>query len=449
MTSPHFTTSTATPSYAKQRIFALVDVNNCYVSCERVFDPSLNGKPVVVLSNNDGCVVARSQEAKDLGIKMGVPVFQIKALVKQHDVKMLSSNYALYGEMSRRFMSILGTFVAADEQEIYSIDECFLELTAYRHSHDLTGYAQTMRKIILKWLGLPCCVGIGYSKTQAKLANFMAKKDLVKNEQAQFNGVCNILDLPTLTLHALWQQLPVAEVWGVGRQHSKRLANLNIHTTLDLALSNDRWIVQHFSVVMQRTVLELQGIACIEVEHTPANKQQIISSRSFGNPVTELAHLQEALTLFTTRAVEKLRRQKSLCASIGINISSSRFQQPYYHPYQLITLTHASDDSLLINKAVMYGLGKIFKTGFAYKRAGVVLLNIVPDDQYLPDLLADHDKINQRKALSQTLDSINQRFGKNTVSLGSCTFENRHWAMNQTYKSRAYLSCWKDILEIK
>lgn len=427
------------PAY-HSRIFALVDVNNCYVSCERVFDPSLNDKPVVVLSNNDGCVIARSAEAKALGIKMGIPLFKIKDIIQQHQVAVLSSNYTLYGEMSRRFMAILAEFVSPPEQEPYSIDECFLELTQYQQQYDLSDYAQRMRATIKQWIGLPCCIGIGYSKTQAKLANQLAKKI------SSFNGVCDFTSLDPLILEELLATIEVSNIWGVGRQNKERLAALNILTALDLVLADASFIRQQFSVVMQRTVLELQGLACIEMQHILPDKKQIISSRSFGKPVTELSHLKEVLTLFVRRAVAKLRKQQLLCASVGISIKTNRFVQPYYHPFLLIILPHATDDVLLINHLVMQGLKKIYQPNLNYKRAGVVLLNIVPDQSYLPDLLADHEHIKVRKQLGHTLDGINRKYGRDAISIGSCTFKDRYWAMCQARKSPNYLSSWNEIL---
>ena len=424
------------------RIFALVDVNNCYVSCERVFDPSLNDKPVIVLSNNDGCVVARSAEAKALGIKMGIPLYQIKDLIQQHQVQVLSSNYALYGEMSRRFMSVLAEFVSPQDQEPYSIDECFLEFTDYKDLYNLEQYAQQIRQTVLKWLGLPCCIGIGYSKTQAKLANHMAKKN------PAFNGVCDLTQMDSFGLHRRLSQIEVGEVWGVGRQHQKKLATLSIHSVLDLIRADAQFIRQQFSIVMQRTVLELQGLACIELELIRTDKKQIISSRSFGKPVTELHHLKEALTLFVTRAVSRLRKQQCLCASIGLTIGTNRFVTPYYRPYVMLNLSHATDDILLINKIVMHGLDQIYKPKLNYRRAGIVLLNIVPANSYMPDLLADIDKIEQRKVLSDTIDQINLRFGKDTLSIGGSTFKDRHWAMCQSRVSPAYLHRWDEVIRV-
>ena len=245
---------------AHHNIYALVDINNCYVSCERIFNPSLNNKPVIVLSNNDGCAVARSQEAKDLGIKMGVPLFQIKDIVEQHQVQVLSSNYALYAEMSRRFMKVLSDFVSPKEQEIYSIDECFLDLTAHAENYDLTDYAQQIRQRIFSWLGLPVCIGIGRSKTEAKLANHIAKKN------AYFNGVCNLVSMDPCSAETLHQAIDVGEIWGIGRKHSKKLNSLGIHSVMDFVLASPLMIRDQFSVVMHRTLLELHGLACIELE---------------------------------------------------------------------------------------------------------------------------------------------------------------------------------------
>lgn len=425
-----------------ERIFALIDVNNCYVSCERVFNPSLNGRAVVVLSNNDGCVVARSQEAKDLGIKMGVPVFQIKSLIKLHDIAVLSSNYALYGEMSRRFMNILGNYVSPDEQEIYSIDECFLELTAYQHLHDLTEYAQQMRQRIKQWLGLPVCIGIGYSKTQAKIANHIAKKNI------GFDGVCSWMDTDLCILEDILTQLDVGEVWGVGRQNKKRLNELGIKTVFDLIMVDHKLIRRYFTIVTERTVLELQGASCLNIEDVLPDKKQIISSRSFGQPVNHIDDLREALTLFMLRAVERLRSQNLLCATIVITIKTSRFKDNYYHPHCTINLSHATDDRLLLVKKAMYGLNQIFKDGLHYKHAGIMLLNIVPERKYIPDLLADQEKISERKLLTITFEKINNRFGKDKIAIGSCCFANRNWTMAQNNRSPNYLSNWDEIITV-
>lgn len=274
------------------KIIALIDINNCYVSCERVFNPSLNNKPVIVLSNNDGCAVARSQEAKDLGIRMGVPLFQIKDIVEQHKVQVLSSNYALYAEMSRRFMKVLSDFVTPSEQEIYSIDECFLDLTAYAENYDLTEYAHNILERLLHWLGLPACIGIGRSKTEAKMANHIAKKN------SYLKGVCNLLSMDYCAVESLYEAIEVNEIWGVGRKHSKKLNSMNIYYVMDFVMASPLMIRDQFSIVMHRTLLELHGVSCIELEQTPQAKKQIIASRSFGQRIYHIDDLKEAMSLY-------------------------------------------------------------------------------------------------------------------------------------------------------
>jgi len=264
------------------QVYALVDVNNCYVSCERVFNPKLKDKPVVVLSNNDGCVVSRSSETKALGVRMAGPWYQFKDLARQHGIIALSSNYALYGEMSNRFMGILGDFVTPAEQEIYSIDECFLELTQYQNLFNLTKYAQQMRQRVKQWIGLPVCVGIGATKTQAKLANYWAKS------RPDFNGVCNWLEIDPEIKTAWMEQTEAREVWGVGGKHAEALGKMGIKSIADLVKANPMQIKKHFSIVLARTVMELQGISCLTLETQAAVKQQIISSRTFGTRISQL-----------------------------------------------------------------------------------------------------------------------------------------------------------------
>lgn len=303
----------------KSKIYALVDINNCYVSCERLFNPSLNNRPVIVLSNNDGCAVARSQEAKDLGIKMGVPLFQIKDIMDQHDVQVLSSNYALYAEMSRRFMKVLADFVSPKEQEIYSIDECFLDLTAHAEHYDLTEYTQQIRQRILSWLGLPVCIGIGRTKTEAKLANHIAKQN------AYLNGVCNLISMDPCSIETLYQSIEVSEIWGVGRKHSRKLNGIGINTVMDFIQAHPLMIRDQFSIVMHRTLLELNGVTCIELEHTPPAKKQIISSRSFGQRIYHIDDLKEAMGLYVMDAVNRLREGQLLCGCLIGFVQSNPF----------------------------------------------------------------------------------------------------------------------------
>nr|WP_279053199.1 Y-family DNA polymerase [Acinetobacter tandoii] len=427
----------------QHRIFALVDVNNCYVSCERVFNPSLNNKPVIVLSNNDGCAVARSQEAKDLGIKMGVPLFQIKDIVQQHNVQVLSSNYALYNEMSNRFHRILADFVTPAEQEIYSIDECFLELTAYAEHYDLTDYAQLMRQRILKWLGLPVCVGIGRSKTEAKIANHMAKKG------KRFNGVCNLVDMDPKHRDYFKSLIDVSEVWGVGRQHSKKLHAMGIHTVLDLTHTAPAQMKKQFSVVMARTVAELQGLSCIEVEHTPPSKKQIVASRSFGMRVTELDDLKEAISMYAQDACSRLRSGELLCGCIVAFVQSNPFDPniPFYNKAASYAFPEPTDCVTDLVQAATVMLNHIYKEGIKYKKCGVMLTGLEPKGSHTVDLLTDLADIERKEKLMSALEGIHEKFGKKKLGVGSCYLPNRNWSMSRDKLSKNPFK-WEELLSV-
>ncbi|WP_038342463.1 Y-family DNA polymerase [Acinetobacter sp. A47] len=427
-----------------QRIFALIDVNNCYVSCERVFNPKLENRPVVVLSNNDGCVVSRSYEAKQLGIRMAVPVFQIEELIRQYQVAVFSSNYALYAEMSRRFMNILASFVEPCEQEVYSIDECFLELTAYQQSYDLTEYARQILDTVKAWLGLPCCIGIGYSKTQAKLANNLAKT------HASFQGICNLIAEDPCVIEDLLENMPVGEVWGVGRKIRQRLEQMHIHSVMDLLQADPKMIGKYFSVVMENTVKELRGMACLEIEDVVPDRQQVLSSRSFGQPIQDKDHLSEALTEFTLRAVERLRKQKLLCKAVGVSIRTNRFnKENYYRPFTVVYLADYSDDRLQIMKAVLQGLDRIYQDGHRYKKAEVILLDVIPQQRHVVDLFHNTDELIARRELSLAFDEINKKFGRDSMTLARLiTPHGRSWSMIQNHKSPSYLTKWEDLLRV-
>jgi len=419
-----------------QKLYALVDVNNCYVSCERVFNPELNHQPVIVLSNNDGCAVARSQEAKDLGIKMAVPLFQIKDLVEKHKVQVLSSNYALYAEMSMRFHNILATYVTPAEQEIYSIDECFLDLTAYAEQFDLIEYAQEIRKRILKWIGLPICIGIGRSKTEAKMANYIAKKN------PHFNAVCNLAEMDLLIKEQILLDIDVAEVWGVGRKHAKKLHNMQIHSVFDLACADSHHLQKLFSVVMAKTVLELQGIACIEMDDAPPPKQQIIASRSFGEKITELNDLNEAIGKYLQDALQRLRADQLLCGNLTVFVQSSPFDPklPFYNQSASFELPNPSDSLSILLNITLKLLEGIFKDGVNYKKCGVILNGLIPKSAYIPDLFSDHTQQQQHENLMQAYMGIQDRFGKTKLAMGACYLPNRKWSMHRANLSRDYFS---------
>lgn len=314
------------------RSIALIDCNNFYVSCERLFRPELEGKPVVVLSNNDGCVVSRSQEVKGLGPKMAVPWFQMKDLAKRHGIIALSSNYALYADISNRVMRLLSQY--SPNQEVYSIDECFLDLTGMDGISDLTSYAQAIRGTLKQCVGIPVCVGIAPSKTLAKLANHVAKK------QKQYHSVCDFNALTARMLDKLLAKIEVGEVWGVGRRSAERLQQMGIDTVLELKYSPAKRVRAEFGVVMERIVAELNGEACIGLDEVTPPRRQIICSRSFGMPVSLLADLEQAVIAYTTRAAEKLRDQHSVAAGIQVYIRTNPHKDdaPQYQPTMLLPL---------------------------------------------------------------------------------------------------------------
>ncbi len=424
-------------------IYALIDVNNCYVSCERLFNPKLKDVPVIVLSNNDGCAVARSQEAKDLGIKMGVPLFQIRDIVEKHNVQVLSSNYALYAEMSQRFHSILADYVAPGEQEVYSIDECFLKRTAYSENYDLVEHAQNMRQRILQWIGLPVCVGIGRSKTEAKLANHMAKK------AKRFNGVCDLVSMDPKHRDYFSSLIDVSEVWGVGRQHSKKLKGLGVNTVLDLVRSNPHQMGKLFSVVMQRTVMELQGISCIELEQAAPTKKQIISSRSFGARVTDIESLSEAMSDYLQNAVKRLREDESLCGCVIAFAQSNPFDKsrPFYNKSINIGFAEPTDCAAVMNRAVMKRMNELFQEGIEFKKCGVILTAIEPKSTYIYDLLSDSTQIEKNEKLQSALEQVKVRFGDKKIAIGPCKMHGRAWAMARQNLTQNYFS-WEGILRI-
>ncbi|ENV45857.1 MULTISPECIES: DNA polymerase V subunit UmuC [Acinetobacter] len=429
-------------SYTKE-IYALIDVNNCYVSCERLFNPKLKDVAVIVLSNNDGCVVARSQEAKDLGIKMGVPLFQIRDTVERHNIQVLSSNYALYAEMSHRFHSILAEYVAPGEQEVYSIDECFLKVTAYAHNYNLVEYAQHMRQRILQWIGLPVCVGIGRSKTEAKLANHMAKK------AKRFNGVCDLVSMDPCHRDYFSSLIDVSEVWGVGRKHSKKLNSLSINTVLDLTRSNPHQMRKLFSVVMQKTVMELQGISCIELESSPPTKKQIISSRSFGSRVTDIEALSEAMSDYLQNAVKRLREDRSLCGCMIAFAQSNPFDQhrPFYNKSVSIGFPEPTDSAIVMNRVLMKRMHELFKEGIEFKKCGVILTAIESKQSYIYDLLSDSSKIEKNEKLQKAIEEVKVKFGDKKIAIGPCKMHSRAWAMSRKNLTQNYFS-WDGMLTI-
>ena len=418
------------------RAIALVDCNNFYVSCERLFQPKLEGRPVVVLSNNDGCVVSRSQEVKDLGVKMAVPWYQLKDIAKRHGIIPCSSNYSLYADLSNRVMSLLSEY--APYREVYSIDECFLELTGITTSH--ADHAQHMRQKIKQDVGIPICVGIAASKTLAKLANHVAKKDV------RLQGVCDLNTLSAAELDALLSHIPVGEVWGVGRRSTARLQTLGIDTVLDLKRAAPKRIRDEFSVVLERTIAELNGIACLELDEVMPDKQQIICSRSFGSLVSNLADLEQAVISYATRAAEKLRAQHSIAAGIQVNIRTSPHKErdPQHQEAMLLPLYQATDDTRQLCHAALHGLRRIYRSGYAYQKAGVVLTQITPRSLRTRTLFDDVAAQQKSHALMTTMDTINRRMGSGSLRLlGEGT--HKGWAMRRENVSPRYTTEWREL----
>lgn len=423
-----------------QRAIALVDVNNFYVSCERVFNPKLRNRPVVVLSNNDGCAVARSNEVKALGVPMGAPWFKFKDLAKQHGIIAYSSNYALYADMSNRVMSILRQF--SPNQEVYSIDECFLDLTGFAR-RDLVVYGQDIRKRILQWTGLPVCVGIAATKTLAKLANHCAKK------RPEYQGVCNFNSLSPAALDEILASIEVGEIWGVGLRLAPRLQKLGLHTVLDLKRGDPETLRQQFSVVIEKTIRELNGTVCIELEEVNPPKKQILSSRSFGVPVTDMDGLSESISLYVSRAAEKLRRQQSYAGSIYVYIRTSPFKghDRQYSNGMTIPLPSPTDNTTKLVSVALWALKQLYRPGYHYAKAGIMLGDLVPATAIQTDLFSTMQPNTKSERLMQAMDMINRKMGKESIKVASEGFK-RPWKMKQENKSPSYTTRWDEILKI-
>lgn len=416
---------------------ALIDCNNFYVSCERVFNPSLNKKPVIVLSNNDGCVVARSQEVKDLGIKMGVPLFKIQNLVKRYGIIVYSGNYALYADMSNRVMRIASEF--SPSQEIYSIDECFLDMAGFKQA-EINNYGQQIRKTIKISVGLPVCVGVGSTKTLAKLANHIAKKN------AGYNGVCVLNDMGLNHLTALFSKIGVGDVWGIGKSTQTGLINMGINSVLDLKQASPRNLRKQFSVVVERIVKELNGETCISLEKIAPDRKQFACSRSFGSPAFSLNELSEAIIAYTTRVARKLRQQKSLANTVYVFIQTNPFKQeePQYCQGVSIALTQASSDTRILIKAALKGVKNIYRSGFFYKKAGVVLNDLSPSSQKQKGLFDDICQQEESESLMHAIDGINDMLGSGSIRfLGEGI--KKKWGAKAENKTPAYTTKIEDI----
>lgn len=439
MWSPMWCETCAVSRDCPMPVFALVDCNNFYASCEKLFRPDLKDTPVVVLSNNDGCVVARSREAKLLGIKMGVPVFQIKAEMQRHGILAFSSNYALYADLSSRVMRTLEEM--APRVEVYSIDEAFLDLTGIESAISLVEFGQQVRERIGHWIGITVCVGIAPTKTLAKLANHAAKK---------YPATQGVVDLTNPDRQRrLLALVPVDDVWGVGRRLSKRLNALGITTALDLANASPRAIRDQFSVVLERTVRELNGDSCIELEEIPPTKKQIVCSRSFGVKVTQFELLREAVCEYATRATEKLRKEQQQAKVLTVFIRTSPFKdnEPQYSNSASGELLIPSCDTRDFIELANHLLKRIWKDGFRYAKAGVMLSDFYDPGMFQPGLFDDISTRSNSQQLMSVLDTINQSGAGKVFFAGQGT--KKDWSMKREHLSPAYTTRWDQLPRVK
>ncbi|MFD2755654.1 Y-family DNA polymerase [Comamonas terrae] len=427
-------------------MFALIDGNNFYVSCERVFRPSLQGRPVVVLSNNDGCAISRSDEAKAMGIKMGQPFFQLRDHVAHHGLVCLSANFELYGDMSDRMMSLAAGLGPA--QEIYSIDESFIGDLA--GVPDLTRRAWAIRARILTWTGIPTCVGLAPTKTLAKLCNHVAKDSERKpgSYPAELQRVCNWAELSAAQRTDILARTPAGDIWGVGRRLSAQLAERGILTALDLARMPAHAARDGWSVVLERTVRELQGVSCIPLELAPPPKQQIACTRSFGHAITTLPPLIEAVSEFATRAGEKLRFGNLRAGALLVFAHTSPFRPgPRFYKTATVRLQPPTSDTKALVTAAVQGLRKIYEPGYQLAKAGVMLLDLCPASTLQGDLLIETPTRDQSK-LMEAMDRVNARYGKGVLhvaSTGRPDLDESGWRMRQERRTPRYTTKLDEI----
>jgi DNA polymerase V len=416
-------------------VFALADVNSMYCSCERAFRPDLHKTPIVVLSNNDGCVIAQTKEVKELGIEMAQPWFEVEAKARAIGVVAFSSNYEMYASFSNRFADTLRHF--APRVEVYSIDECFLDLTGI--NRDLEQLGRKIKDTVLEWTTLPICVGIGHSKTLAKLANKVAKK------QEHFRGVCDFTQMSEAELDALFEQIDVDKVWGVGRRYAERLSRLGVRNVLRLKRANPRRVRDEFGVVLMRTVQELNGIPCQELTEEIEPSKQVMSSRSFGRRVTTLQELREAITFHAATATTRLREQGLYAHAVHCFIQNSPFdERPYYGRSLTISLPSPTNDTFKVTEAALMLLGRIYAPDVYYQKAGVMLMELVPAEGQQMDLLGYSDEASKAESLMAAIDRINGRYGRHTIRLASQGVRNE-WSMKRELKSPNYTADWNEL----
>jgi len=418
------------------RSFALVDCNNFYASCERIFNPKLIGRPIVVLSNNDGCIITRSAEAKDLGIRMGEPYFKAKQIIKKNNVKVFSSNYALYGDISQRVMEILSSF--SPNIEIYSIDEAFLGFDGFQN-YELNTYCKYMRAKVKKWVGIPVSIGLSKTKTLAKIANHLAKKNL------NYDGVC-ILKSKTSIDKAL-RDTEINDVWGIGRRLSIFLKKYNIRTAKDFILLDQQWIRKNMGVVGERIYFELKGISCLDLELVASNKKSCCVSRSFSKHIEKLKDLEESISNYGTRVAEKIRNEKLVTQSMSVFVLTNYFnkRERQYSNSIRLQLPFPTNDSIKIVKRALEGLRQIYRSGYKYKKVGIILyeLNQASKVRGLFDL--DREQSNN---VMKTIDKINYKYGGSTIKLASEGVE-KEWSMRRSMMSKCYTTRFDELIEVQ
>ncbi len=414
-------------------VFALVDCNNFYASCERVFNPMLEGKPLVVLSNNDGCVVARSNEAKALSIGMGVPEFQIRPVLRAHRVQVFSSNYTLYGDMSQRVMETLEQF--SPDLEVYSIDEAFLSLVGFER-RNLTEYGRQIRRTVNQWTGIPVSVGIAETKTLAKIANRIAKRT------PDTGGVSNLLACPDR--EAVLGRVAVEDIWGIGPNSARLLKQHGIITALQLRHADDQWIRKHLGIVGLRLVYELRGRSCLDLEECPQPKQGITCSRAFGKPIATLSEMEEAVSSYVARAAEKLRGEGLAATVLTVFLMTNEFKdEPQYRNSVTCSLAVGTDTTSELIRAALRGLHTIYRDGYRYKKAGVMCTALVPASQVQPDLFDRQDRP-RSKRLMAALDAVNDRWGSGTLEYAASGLT-KAWKTQFHRRSPAYTTDWNAL----
>ena len=415
---------------------ALIDCNNFYASCERIFNPRLIGKPIVVLSNNDGCIITRSAEAKELGIKMGEPYFKAKKIIDKNNVKVFSSNYSLYGDISQRVMETLARF--ASDVEIYSIDEAFLGLNGFEN-YELSKYCQYIRRTIKQWVGIPVSIGVSTTKTLSKIANNLAKKN------KEYDGVCILKSW--FDINEALKLTSIEDVWGIGRRLSVFLKKYKINTAYDFTQLDKGWIRKNMGVVGEKTFLELCGVSCIELELIPSDKKSCCVSRSFSKPVEKIDDLEESVSSYGTRVAEKIREEGLVAESMSIFVLTNYFnrKEKQYSNSIKLQLPYPTNNSIKIVKRALEGIKKIYREGYRYKKAGVILYGLTKAKQTRG--LLDYDR-ESSDSIMNTLDRINERYGSSTIRLASEGVD-KSWSMRRESVSPCYTTRFDDLVEAK